>query len=80
MDYGDIAALALGIRTASVAHGPITLAVCYIHSDATMAPIVVADLLGMNSCRYIHVVGRMAPDELRVDANRDEIVAMPGIR
>ena len=82
LDYADIGALALGVRTAAVAHGPIDLAACYIHSTAPLAPIVVADTVASATapCTYIHIVGSDAPDVLQMDSNRDEISASPGLR
>jgi NAD(P)-dependent dehydrogenase (short-subunit alcohol dehydrogenase family) len=81
VDYTDIPALALGLRAAATAHGPVSLAVCYIHSTAPLAPIVVADTLGSSTrpCTFIHVVGSASPDELRQDSTRDEIAANPGV-
>lgn len=82
VDYTDIGALAAGIRAATTVHGPVELAVCYIHSNAPHAPIVVADMVAnrLSSCPYIHIVGSTDPDELRIDANRDELSQMPGLR
>ena len=77
LDYHDIPSLALGIRTAIVTHGPISLAACYIHSSAPMAPFVIADTLAARACQFIHIVGSAAPDELWVDSTRDEIAAHP---
>lgn len=81
VDYQDIAALAIGIRAGVMAHGPISLAACYIQSSAPIAPIVIADVLASpaSPCRYIHIVGSAAPDEQRIDSNRDELCMMPGI-
>jgi hypothetical protein len=80
-DYGDIGELALGLRTAAEARGPIELVVCYTHATAPMAPIVVADTVGMpgRPCTFVHVVGSEAPDPTRVDSDRDEISSNPGI-
>lgn len=81
-DYTNISSRAAGIRAATTVHGPVGLAVCYIHSTAPLAPIVVADMVANRAspCPYIHIVGSSDPDELRVDANRDEISQMPGVR
>lgn len=80
-DYGEIPTLAMGLRSAAIAHGPISLAACYIHTSAPMAPIVIADTIATpgKPCRYIHIVGSASPDDLRQDQSRDEILSNPGI-
>lgn len=81
-DYSDIASLAATVRAAGVARGRFSLVVCYVHSSAPLAPIVVADVVGDRAqpIPYIHIVGSASPDDLRLDATRDEIRSMPGIR
>lgn len=64
LDYRDTQALALGLRAARQARGPIELAVCWIRSDATEALLTVADQIGgvRPPARLIHVLGSAAAD------------------
>lgn len=81
VDYSDIASLALGIRAAAIAKGPFSLAICWTHSTAPMAPHVIADVVSSpaSPCLYIHLVGCEVADPTRVDSDRDELSSYPGI-
>lgn len=58
-DYKDDAALALAVRAATAARGPVGLVVAWIHSDAPRALGVVASMVGggREACRVFQVVG-----------------------
>ena len=62
-DYRDIEDFARALRDAVEAHGPADPAVCWIHSDAPEAPLVVAEaLLPAGPFRYFDVVGTGDPE------------------
>ena len=56
LDYRDGAALVDALARATQSHGPIELAVCWIHTDAPGAPGVVADALAPGA-RLVQVFG-----------------------
>lgn len=78
LDWHDDQALAAALRAAQDAHGPIDLAVCWIHGSAPRAPRLVAERIA--PARFVHVVGSAAGDPARVgDARRDAVASVPGI-
>lgn len=64
VDYHDQQSLALAVRSASTAHGPISLAVCWVHSTAPGALPLIHDLIGSDRHppRVFEVVGSAAAD------------------
>jgi len=68
LDYRDTEALAGALRRAMEQHGPIRLAVCWIHSTAPGALPAVAAVLGGSGepCRLFHVCGSAAADPTRL--------------
>lgn len=59
VDYTDELLLQEELLLAIRMHGPPVLAVCWIHSHATQAPISIAGLLDkeVQKCNYYHVLG-----------------------
>lgn len=68
VDYHDAAALAEALRRAVEQHGPIRLAVCWIHSTAPRALETVAAELGRSGepCRLFHVRSSASADPTRL--------------
>ncbi len=64
LDYRGSAGLRLGIEQAIRAHGSIDLAVCWIHSTAPHAPMVVARAVASiaQPCRFFHILGGAAAE------------------
>jgi NAD(P)-dependent dehydrogenase (short-subunit alcohol dehydrogenase family) len=59
VDYRDSARLRQVLSEAVDQRGPITLAVCWIHTDAAEAPRVIAEVVGRTppDCRYFDLAG-----------------------
>lgn len=64
LDYCDTTILQTQLRNAILQFGPITLAVCWIHSVAPEAPFTIAETVGRGTsvCRYIDIVGSAGAD------------------
>ncbi|MFB5084679.1 short-chain dehydrogenase [Symbiobacterium thermophilum] len=77
VDYHDTGALAQALRRAIGEHGPVRLAVCWIHSTAPEALGVVAAEIGRGGepCRLFHVRGSAAADPTRLP--RPALEALP---
>lgn len=80
-DYRDSAALRLRIEEAVRAHGPIGLAVCWIHSTAPEAPLVVARAVAPieTPCRFFHILGSASADPSKERAEHPQLRLLPGI-
>ena len=61
VDYGHAVQLANRIRAAQTQHGPISLAVCWVHSDSPQAlPTIASCLRGQTPpARLFHLIGSM---------------------
>lgn len=68
-DWHDTIALQRAVAESASRHGPITLAVVWIHSSAPEGPIAVARAVAP-PCRYVHVLGSSAGDPSRPDSGR----------
>ncbi|MDB4894267.1 MAG: hypothetical protein JWN15_529 [Firmicutes bacterium] len=68
LDYSDSAALTRALRQAVETHGPVSLAVCWIHSTAPGALGLVAQELARpgEPARLFHVRGSAAADPSRL--------------
>lgn len=57
-DYHDEAMLAARLRSARAGHGPVSLAVCWVHSSASGAVQLIAEMVAHSrGCRLFHIVG-----------------------
>ncbi len=88
VDYEYEAPLIEALDRVQAAHGPIDLAVCWIHEVAPDAPRLVAERIAaahkaadsMTTPQYMHVVGSAAGDPTQVgDARRDMVEAVAGV-
>jgi hypothetical protein len=72
VDWHDTQAFSRGIEQAVSMHGPIRLAVVWIHGSAPEAPFAAARLAGspQEPCRWFHVLGSSAADPSRPDDRR----------
>lgn len=70
-DWHDDAAVALAIRSAIIAHGPVELAVCWVHLDAPRVLPLVADVIGdaRHPPRLFRIVGSAHADPSAADSN-----------
>jgi hypothetical protein len=70
-DYTNWEAAAAAIRSASIAQGPISLVVAWIHATAPHAPRQLAELVADEArpCRYFHVRGGTNDDPSGDDAS-----------
>jgi NAD(P)-dependent dehydrogenase (short-subunit alcohol dehydrogenase family) len=76
-DYTDTAALDTALQAAAGAAGPIDRAICWIHSTAPEAPLIVARHVQQVYC---HVLGSAATDPAaphRLDRWRARFAALP---
>ena len=83
LDWHDDAALDAALAGAVALHGPIVLAVVWIHGGAPAAPLAVARHVGAPGRRadYYHVLSSAAADPARPDAGRlARFAALPGLR
>jgi NAD(P)-dependent dehydrogenase (short-subunit alcohol dehydrogenase family) len=82
-DYHDDQRLALALRAARTARGPIRLAIAWIHGSAGRAPLLVAQTIappaGAAQCRFFHVVGSEADDVAPGPALDRDISTMDGV-
>lgn len=67
LDYRDDGQLRASLQESMERHGPITLAVCWIHSTAPNALAIVGETVGShtNFCRFFHVRGSAAANPAR---------------
>lgn len=67
LDYRDSTALRAALLDVQLAHGPISLVVCWTHSIAPVAPEIVAAAVrpGEPPCRFFHVLGSATADPSR---------------
>lgn len=80
VDYRDGDALTAALRDAVAAHGPLELAVVWIHSIAPEAPLQVARATVAASCRFFHLLGSAAADPSAPDTGRRErFESIPGL-
>jgi NAD(P)-dependent dehydrogenase (short-subunit alcohol dehydrogenase family) len=70
VDYRDNKALRQALMGATEVYGPIGLAVCWIHGSAPEAPFTIAEVVGVEPCRYVHVLGSAVADPTRCDVDR----------
>ena len=68
-DWHDTSALERAVAESASRHGPISLAVVWIHSSAPEGPVAVARAMAP-PCRYLHVLGSSAADPSRPDTGR----------
>lgn len=68
LDYSEEPALRVALEAAITQFGPITLAVCWIHSTAPRAPLVIAESLthSLESCRFFEIVGSATANPSRI--------------
>jgi hypothetical protein len=78
VDWHDTQALALALRSAVVARGPVVLAVCWVHLDAPSALPTVLDVIAdeRRPPRVFHIVGVESADPMRSGAEPER--DMPG--
>jgi NAD(P)-dependent dehydrogenase (short-subunit alcohol dehydrogenase family) len=81
LDYRDSKPLLGELEAAMQRDGPIDLAVCWIHSDALDAPIIVAQAIASTTHppRYLHVLGSASADPSRADERHKQLETLPGI-
>jgi hypothetical protein len=74
LDYRDGASLRAALLATGKKHGPISLAVCWIHSVAPDAPHLVAEVVGSGPiiCRYFHVHGSAVADPSRTRSEAEK--------
>ncbi len=80
LDYRDTAALRAALQDAVRQHGPIELAVCWIHRTAPAAPAVVAAFTGTpeRPGRFFHVQGSVAADPARAEPGQRAALEQAG--
>jgi hypothetical protein len=73
-DYGQIPTFAADIRNSVTKNGVVASAICWIHSIAPEAPLVVADLIGNRTApaEYFHILGSTSANPESEDS---EVVA-----
>lgn len=73
VDYRNGTTLRAKLEEAIDIFGPITLAVCWIHSIAPQAPYIVAESIGTGPsvCRYFDVLGSAAADPSHQEPQRE---------
>lgn len=81
-DYTNGQELALAIRSAIAARGPIALAVCWIHSTAPDGPRMVAEMIAspVSVPVFLHVLGSEAADPTGPELGHAEVREVEGIR
>jgi len=85
VDYHDVGMLAEKLQEAVAKHGPLELAVVWIHSTAMPAYYTVAQFVGSQEKpgRYVHVLGSPTADPLNVAAQeerRSKFAALKNIK
>ena len=73
VDYQNGALLRVKIEEAVNTFGPVTLAVCWVHSIVPQAPYIVAESIGRGPsvCRYFDVRGSAAADPAHPEPQRE---------
>lgn len=68
-DYASNEELAARIRAQTIAHGPVELAVCWIHDTAPSAIGLIAKMIAdpRRPARLIHILGSAAADPVRIE-------------
>jgi len=81
LDYAQTQRLALGIRAAVTARGPIRLAIAWVHRTAPKALATIAQTIGHEDdpVHFFHIVGSATADPSRVEREVHEIASHPGI-
>jgi NAD(P)-dependent dehydrogenase (short-subunit alcohol dehydrogenase family) len=84
VNYGNDEALREAMKNLTKGTVPVGLAVCWIHSTAPRAPLIVAEELrppGDSPCRYFHVLGSASASPVRAEEDwKKRFEAMPWIR
>jgi len=81
VDYRETAALRSALAEAAAARGPVSLAVCWIHSDAPDAPVAAAEAIAGGELRWFDVVGSGDPGSLRrADRRAEALARFEGLR